>query len=72
MIARVCRLAIDPALLGAQGITDGCCLARRPAVISVGERSAGGQRHDEQREASDEHELHDGRDAGHYGRGNAA
>jgi len=53
--------------------SDGCCLPRRMrAMISASERGAGGQRYNEQRETSDEHELHDGGDAGHHPRGNAA
>jgi hypothetical protein len=41
-------------------------------LVSAYERGAAGQRYNEQREASDEYELHDGRDAGHDTRGNAA
>jgi hypothetical protein len=42
------------------------------AFVGACERGAAGQRHDEKRETSDEDELHDGRDAGHDTRGNAA
>jgi hypothetical protein len=42
------------------------------AFVSAREGRAAGQRHNEQRETSDEYELHDGRDAGHDTCGNAA
>jgi len=68
-IARLGRLEIHPAFIDVQRTAR---TYGQSAVIGASERSAGGERHDEERKASDEHELDDGRDAGHDGRGNAA
>jgi hypothetical protein len=54
-------------------LTDGrCSPARVRTFVSASEQGAASQRHNEQRETSDEDDLHDGRDAGHDTCGNAA